>query len=1179
MSNFSIKQIRGGVSITKYLGEEIEITVPDTIDGYRVLRIEDKCFFGNKKVKKIIISDNVESIGELAFGSCTSLKDIVLPKNITEFGKDLFKGCKKLENVFYDTTEYVDLTEAFISDEQMGFNIKMPQRLRLDDYDWTSTLFDGFYLMNSPVDKILTGYDIEYDCVNKKVSKTDAGIYYFEKDGGIVITHGKKPYDFSKTSLVIPARINNKPVVAIGCEAFKNAKFISLELPETIKVISAHAFMSSKFDYLRLPEKLDYLNNNWVGEKNFFDDMLTKNFTLQTAESLNFSNVVVFPKEIKDLDRNSLKSYCCKYIFPVITNYDVNETYDRFSNVNYDIEHNVIYRKNKNSITILFASKSQNMEDIPTEIDGLIVDGISTDLIKHLTRNVILLEDATESEMEKITKNDSKDEDGKLTIKLDLENVPEGKVIKIGNLNSKIDIPENIKHIYCFFEEYVDYNSFKITFSSQLNTLEGINASDEPFVLPLSVKEINKVKGLIYLLQGSSIKPYSDDDVTVVSGISKVEENEDYRYVVLNGEVSLIKYIGNKEEVILPSFIDNLPIKHSLLKYPKTVKRFVFDNMYFKYDRENDKKNINISFDDHLDYFEIGGSLKRIDLLKDVVPSYTTKKIIISEGLEDIVGDNEEHFFSFTNSEPEKEEDKVTILLPKSLKHVGKKGLCDLDICYINAYNETVFDEEATEEFAKINYLDGVRKKTNTSKNKPNKVEPSKNEEKITYEEYPSLLIEKIMNYDLSSVSQQTMDKAKKVLNSNLFYDFDDDRKYVVSICYKGTAGDYYISISLDSDEKLAFYCSCPSYNHGYSNMKCKHIFALILYIQNKYKFTNKIIKHKPINENGQKRNAGFTVNNFLVNNAEDIVSAINYGTADFKNNHDENEAIELAQAMEIHNLSDNYVSAFGKGVLTTAQFSGYGGTKFTCSCNEHKTKTNPCVHTRALYYLLKKKDEMRSDVYEQVGYEEKNEDYSYNEPEEYVPEPEEYNNVPTNEPVNTNYNVTKSSGETFEKLSKIAYSLLPIAFVLLVVAIICAYSTKATLTMYATLRGEIVSRAMYTEYNIGKECGFFFVLMFLTTGGSLLSSLAITDKKKESIPFIISSIACFINAFIFSSKIDEYSFVNDITHITYYDDFKTIEESCIVSGPGGFVTFLFVIIALMCGFIAIVKVVKANKE
>ena len=67
MSNFSIKQIRGGVSITKYLGEEIEITVPDTIDGYRVLKIEDKCFFGNKKVKKIIISDNVESIGELAF--------------------------------------------------------------------------------------------------------------------------------------------------------------------------------------------------------------------------------------------------------------------------------------------------------------------------------------------------------------------------------------------------------------------------------------------------------------------------------------------------------------------------------------------------------------------------------------------------------------------------------------------------------------------------------------------------------------------------------------------------------------------------------------------------------------------------------------------------------------------------------------------------------------------------------------------------------------------------------------------------------------------------------------------------------------------------------------------------------------------------------------------------------
>jgi hypothetical protein len=130
---------------------------------------------------------------------------------------------------------------------------------------------------------------------------------------------------------------------------------------------------------------------------------------------------------------------------------------------------------------------------------------------------------------------------------------------------------------------------------------------------------------------------------------------------------------------------------------------------------------------------------------------------------------------------------------------------------------------------------------------------------------------------------------------------------------------------------------------------------------------------------------------------------------------------------------------------------------------------------------------------------------------------------------------------------------------------------------MYPTREGQIVGNAMYTEYNIGRLCGFFFVLMYLTCFGGLVSKFFIEDNKKEYIPFVVSSAGSFIAGIIFGVCMSKYNFVNDIRHIPYYDSFKTFEESCIISGPGGFTTFLFIIISIMLGIIAFIKYKKEN--
>lgn len=835
MSEFEVKAIRNGVTIVKYLGEEKEITIPDFIDGKKVVEISAKCFSRNKKVKKITISDNVRIVGDHAFSYCSSLKEVILPKNVEQLGEELFKGCGKLEYVYLDTTYTMTLDKPFIANDKFGFNVKIPKRLKIGEPDWIEELFEGAYILSNPEDNIITGYDIKYDCVNKKINKTKDGLYYFEIPEGIVITHGKKPYNFIDNEIVIPSEINNKPVVAIGCEAFKNSIFISLELPESIKTISAHAFVMSKFVYLKLPTELNYLNDNWIG-----DDFLNFNIKefFSFKNDVDYSKIVVLPKIINDLDIHSLENRNYRFLFLNDTNYKVPENSSIVKNVIFDNKNNIIYTTNNQSITIISAYNCEKIQDLPISIDNLNVNGISSYVIQQLTKNVVSLNEDVISKSAEILENESteindKNEAINKAINNVVDAVEENKMFSFSKLNDELYIPDNIKHVYCFFDCDIDYREKNVIFPNDLKTLEGIDATNEAFILPKSVNKIDKVKGTIYLFNETKINKYSSEEAQIIAGIDLVDETDEYKYIVKDKEITLIKYIGNKDVATLPSTINGLPVKHALIKYGENVKRFIFDNIYYEYDEETNKKTIDISFKEKLDCFEIGGSVRSIRTIEELIPSYKTSKININEGLTEITGDNTHYFIIFTNNEPEDEENKVSIYLPKSLKHVGKKGLQGECNCYIYAHRTTKFDDGSVEDYAKIKYIDNYQEDV---------VDVEDDNYNITTN---SEIIQKIINYDFSRVSENTMNKAKEVLNSNRFYDFNDEREDAVSIYYSGTVDEYYISISLNRNTgKLNYYCSCPSFHNGYESYRCKHIFGFILYIKEKYKnFT--IFKNK----------------------------------------------------------------------------------------------------------------------------------------------------------------------------------------------------------------------------------------------------------------------------------------------------------------------------------------------
>lgn len=94
----------GTVIITAYTGTESVLTVPDSIDGGRVVEIGMDCFIENTTITSVKLGSSLEIIGDYAFYDCTSLSSVTIGKKVWSVGVAAFEGTPWLESL---TDEYV----------------------------------------------------------------------------------------------------------------------------------------------------------------------------------------------------------------------------------------------------------------------------------------------------------------------------------------------------------------------------------------------------------------------------------------------------------------------------------------------------------------------------------------------------------------------------------------------------------------------------------------------------------------------------------------------------------------------------------------------------------------------------------------------------------------------------------------------------------------------------------------------------------------------------------------------------------------------------------------------------------------------------------------------------------------------------------------------------------------
>lgn len=85
--------------LSRYLGKEKTLKLPETIRGCKVFAVETACFRDNVGIQEVTIPAPVVNISKQAFSGCTSLEKVTLPKTLKRIDEEAFASCFELKEI------------------------------------------------------------------------------------------------------------------------------------------------------------------------------------------------------------------------------------------------------------------------------------------------------------------------------------------------------------------------------------------------------------------------------------------------------------------------------------------------------------------------------------------------------------------------------------------------------------------------------------------------------------------------------------------------------------------------------------------------------------------------------------------------------------------------------------------------------------------------------------------------------------------------------------------------------------------------------------------------------------------------------------------------------------------------------------------------------------------------
>lgn len=221
---FELNEDAASYSVVEYKGNAETLNIPSIFKGLPVTEIKNAAVYGNTRLKKLIISENIKTIGLSAFRDSTYLEEIVFPASLEEIKLEAFSGCISLKKITVNEGNKVYSSKdgvLFAANESEL--VLYPARLE-------PTAADGepkIYTVPQSVTKIRKGAFRDCKRVDKVVLPE-----------GLIEIESYAFYNFTTLT-----GIDLKNVQTIGEYAFYNCTMLDeIVIPDSVQTVGEYAF-------------------------------------------------------------------------------------------------------------------------------------------------------------------------------------------------------------------------------------------------------------------------------------------------------------------------------------------------------------------------------------------------------------------------------------------------------------------------------------------------------------------------------------------------------------------------------------------------------------------------------------------------------------------------------------------------------------------------------------------------------------------------------------------------------------------------------------------------------------------------------------------------------------------------------------------------------------------------
>ena len=211
--------------ISKYIGGNAHVTVPDSNEGRRIVGIDGEAFKDQTQLTSVVVPGSLGFIGTSAFENCTALTDVTLQEGTSNIGASAFSGCTRLRSLALPESIIFIGPDAFAGCPDLVLTV-------------VAGSYGETFAKEQGIAYVYEGATTAPEVVSAAAPATDFEYTKLE-DGTIELNS----YLGKEAKVVIPAQVEGLPVTKLGNYLFyRNHQMTEVVIPDTVTTIAHKAF-------------------------------------------------------------------------------------------------------------------------------------------------------------------------------------------------------------------------------------------------------------------------------------------------------------------------------------------------------------------------------------------------------------------------------------------------------------------------------------------------------------------------------------------------------------------------------------------------------------------------------------------------------------------------------------------------------------------------------------------------------------------------------------------------------------------------------------------------------------------------------------------------------------------------------------------------------------------------